>query len=251
MPFMKKLILIASTLVLASCSFIGLTYKVGNAISAESIVRVGQFTDISSCCSVDVIYTQEPEAQYVLLTCDSNLVDYYDIHVEGSTLVVDTKYGASISARAKTFVTVTSPKLNGVKVSGSGDVRITNDVVTDADFTIKLSGSGDLDAEGTVTCRNFSCSVSGSGDVDVFGVKTGSAGFKDSGSGSIEVERLTAETVSVKMTGSGGVNLVCNNAGDIEADLSGSGNLNLSGSARSLRSNASGSGRVNSKNLVL
>ena len=65
------------------------------------------------------------------------------------------------------------------------------------------------------------------------------------------MESLKAEDVSVRMSGSGDISLHCNGAGYIDANLSGSGDLNLSGSARSVISNTSGSGRVRSGNLTI
>ena len=77
------------------------------------------------------------------------------------------------------------------------------------------------------------------------------ADFKDSGSGNIEVESITAEDIIVKMSGSGDIALICKNAGYINASLSGSGDLILSGSALSVQSNVTGSGRVQSNSLTI
>ena len=248
---MTKLLFIPYLLAFMSCGFIGVTPKIGNGISTSTVIEAGKFDAISSHCSIDVIYTQTEGKQSVTLTCDSNLVEFYDIRVDGSTLVIDTKRGTSISSRTKTFVTVNSPMLSGVKVSGSGDVQSAGNLETEGDFSIKVSGSGEIEAEGMVTCSNLFCNVSGSGDIDFSMVQAESAGFKVSGSGSIEVGRLTAEAVSVKISGSGDVELACHNAGDIDATINGSGNLYLSGNARSLKSNTNGSGRINSRKLKL
>lgn len=62
---------------------------------------------------------------------------------------------------------------------------------------------------------------------------------------------VTAEEVSVGGSGSGAIFLSCRGTGAVDAHLSGSGGLHLSGDARSLRSETTGSGRVHSKGLSL
>jgi len=249
---MKHLLYVASLIALTSCTLnINFMHEIGNGTSVETAIETGDFNSISSSCSIDVHYSQQAGKQSVTLTCDENLVEFFDIRVEDGTLVVDTKSGVSISTRVKTFVTVSSPKLDGAFASGSGDIEISGPLTTDGDFTFKTSGSGDIDAEGLVVCKGFSASISGSGSIDVDGVQAQAASFKSTGSGDIDVESLKAEDVSVRMSGSGDISLHCNGAGYIDANLSGSGDLNLSGSARSVISNTSGSGRVRSGNLTI
>ena len=65
------------------------------------------------------------------------------------------------------------------------------------------------------------------------------------------MDALTAEDISVRMSGSGDITLKCKDAGYIDASLSGSGDLVLSGTARSVQSHTSGSGRVNSNKLTI
>ena len=247
---MKRILFIAAAVVLASCNFLGLNYEVGNGVSAFTPIMVEEFDSISAGCSLDVVFTQSEQGRSVVLTCDQNLVEFFNIRVEDGTLRIGTKPGTSINTKVKSYVTIVSPKISSIKASGSGDIHITSPLVTDGDFTFKASGSGDIEADGVVTCKDFTCSVSGSGNIEVDGVQAESASFKDSGSGDIEVDALTAEGISVRMSGSGDITLKCQNAGSIDASLSGSGDLVLSGTALSVQSNETGSGRVNSKNLI-
>ena len=251
MILMKRILLILAAAALSSCVLLNMNYQIGNGVSAETTLEIGEFDSISSCCSLDLIYTQKEGAQSVVLTCDENLVEYYDIRVEDGTLIIDTKRGTSINTKVKSYLTVTSPRLDYLKLSGSGDCEITSAITTDGDFNFKVSGSGDIEADGSVICKNFYSSVSGSGNIDVVGVQAESAEFKDSGSGDIEVDSITAEDITIKMSGSGDIALICKNAGYINASLSGSGDLILSGSALSVQSNITGSGRVQSNELTI
>ena len=248
---MKRILLFVAALALSACSLVGVNYLIGNGVLVDTNIEVGEFDSISSRCSLDINYAQSYTSQSVILTCDENLVEVFDIRVEDGVLIVDTKRGASYSTKSKIFVTITSPKLSSVKLSGSGDCDITSPVTAEGDFTFKVSGSGDIEADGVITCKGFTSTVSGSGNVEVAGVVAEAAYFKDSGSGDIEVDSLTAADISVKMSGSGDITLNCKDAGFITADLSGSGDLILSGRARHLQSNTSGSGHVRSTDLSI
>ena len=248
---MKRIFFLAATAVLASCQMFTTLYQVGDGESVDTLVDVQEFETISVPSSLDVFYTQEAGDPSVVLTCDSNLVEYFNIRVENGTLVVDTQKGYSLSPKVKTYLRVKSAKLTGVKSSGSGDIEISSSLTNVEDFSVKASGSGDIFCLGTILCTNFSSSVTGSGDTSLAGVQATTADFKDSGSGDIGVDYLNANDINVRMTGSGDVSLTCVNAGYIVANLSGSGDLILTGGARSVQSDVTGSGRVNSKDLTI
>lgn len=246
---MKKnaLILIAS-LVLTSC--LDVLGESGNGVSVQQVIEVGEFDSISVPSYIDVYYTQTPGAQSLTLTCDENLVTYYAIVVENGTLKVKTKPNVSVRAKAKTFLTVNSPTLNELRLSGSGDVFIDGPIVADKDFSVSISGSGDCKVNGTVRCEGFSAHTSGSGDTFLAGIVAGSAEFKDTGSGDIKSTGVTADNISISLSGSGDCSLECKDAGVISVKISGSGDVTLKGNARSLGNiSLTGSGDLNVSGL--
>ena len=218
-------------MVLGSCSMIGSIAERGNGVAVTAPIKVDGFSSISIPSSIDVVYTISDEEQSALLTCDENLLEYYDIHVEGTTLVADTKRGTiSLSPKVRTVLAVSTHVLEGVKVSGSGDCTV----------------HGDIPA-----CDNFSLRCSGSGGISVESVKAKSAEISTSGSGDISIGCISADNIRARTTGSGDISLVCKDAGSIDASISGSGNIRLSGTAGSLQSKRTGSGRIDSGALRL
>ena len=218
-------------MVLGSCSMIGSIAERGNGVAVTAPIKVEGFSSISIPSSIDVVYTISDEEQSALLTCDENLLEYYDIHVEGNTLVADVKSGTiCLSPKVKTVLAVNAPVLEGVKVSGSGDCTV----------------HGDIPA-----CDNFSLRCSGSGGISVESVKAKSAEISTSGSGDISIGCISADNIRARTTGSGDISLVCKDAGSIDASISGSGNIRLSGTAGSLQSKRTGSGRIDSGALRL
>ena len=250
---MKHLLLIlAGVMLLAACSFVGTNMVTGNGVPVNKSFEVGAFDAISSRSSLDVVYTQTPGAQSVTLSCDENLVDYYRIEVEDGTLVIDTKPGVmSFRTKTRALVSINSPALGGMEVRGSGSLRVTGSLIHEADIEASVSGSGSIILDGGVDCRAFGAAVSGSGGIKGEGVLADEAAFKVSGSGSIRLGPVTAEAISVRGSGSGAIFLSCKDAGMVDAHLSGSGGLHLSGNARSLKSETTGSGRIHSKGLSL
>lgn len=246
---MKKLI-IFSAAILALSSCVGVVGESGNGISVEQAIEVGDFSSISVPSSVDVYYTQGNGPQRLMLTCDENLVEYYRIEVKNGRLVVDTKPNAIFKTKAKTFLTVNSPVLDAVKLSGSGDVFIDSPIVASEDFAVSVSGSGDVKASGVIECRNFSAHTTGSGDSFFGGILASSAEFKDTGSGNISSQSVTAEDISISISGSGDCTLDCRDAGTVSVKISGSGDVTLTGSVRTLGNlSLSGSGDLDVSRL--
>lgn len=244
----KNALILFATLALTSC--MGIFGEPGNGVSVQQAIEVGEFDSISVPSSIDVYYTQTPGEQSLSLTCDENLVDYFYIVVEEGTLKVKTKPNVNVRPKAKTFLTVNSPILNKITLSGSGDVFIDGSIVANGDFSVSISGSGDCKANGIIQCAKFSAHTSGSGDTFLAGILAGSADFKDTGSGDIKSTGVTAENISIDLSGSGDCSLECKDAGIISVKISGSGDVTLTGNARSLGNlSLTGSGDLNVSGL--
>lgn len=225
---------------------------IGNGVSAETQIEAGEFNAISVPSFIDVYYTQTQGEQSITLTCDENLTEYFVIEVEEGVLKVRNKPAPIICPKAKTFLAVSSPVLNQVKLSGSGNFKITSPIQVDGDFSVKLSGSGDFDAAGAIQCVDFAASTSGSGDAEIKAISAASASFKSSGSGDLESRGVTAKEITIVLSGSGDCELECKDAGTIDAKLSGSGDAILSGSARAIVNiSDTGSGRFDMNRLSI
>lgn len=238
-----------AAIVLGSCSLLGPIFERGNGIAVTTPVKVEGFRSISIPSSIDVVYTLSDQEQSVVFTCDENLLDNYDIHVEGNTLVVDSKPGTILSPKVRTVLAVSAPVLEGVKVSGSGDCTVHGNIPACDYFCLKSSGSGDISVSGSVSSVAFSSSVTGSGEISVGSISAKSAEIGISGSGDITIDGITADSIKARTTGSGDIWLVCKDAGSIDASVSGSGSIRLSGTAGSLRSKRTGSGRIYTETL--
>lgn len=98
-------------------------------------------------------------------------------------------------------VTITAPRLVGLKLNGASDVELTG--LDQPDLQIDASGAVDLDASGRV--RKLMVNTSGAGDLDFEKVEAEDATIDVAGVASVGVS--ASGTVKVAISGAGGVNL--------------------------------------------
>lgn len=142
-------------------------------------------------------------------------------------------------APGKIEIHITVPEIDGLTVSGSGDI-IAEDIHTRI-LDLTVSGSGDILID-ELKVNRVSTTISGSGNIII---KDG--GVADdltvaiSGSGDLKAAGFEASDVVVRIAGSG--NCSVNSNGSIKARIAGSGNVNYKGNP-SIDSTVAGSGKV-------
>ncbi|HDL02182.1 MAG TPA: DUF2807 domain-containing protein [candidate division Zixibacteria bacterium] len=183
---MKKILML-----LVMLSFVTISYVDGFSLFNKGIKGSGDlqtetrdvdnFERIKIAGSFDVFITVGKK-QSVEIRFDDNLLDNIETEVHGKTLVLDSH--KSYSSKRNCKIEITVPKLESVKLSGSGDIiiyELDNDF-----FEYELSGSGDLSAEGKV--KDLEIYLSGSGDIFYYGTPK-KIDTKITGSGSIIPKR--------------------------------------------------------------
>jgi hypothetical protein len=176
---------------------------------------VASFSKIELSGSPDVEVAIGP-AQSVDVTTDDNLLPIIETKVESDTLKIDSKQSYNTSLGVKVKITV--PVLNGVSVSGSGNI------------SAKGVKSGDLEA-----------SVTGSGDVTLTGMADLLRGHI-TGSGELRAGDLAAKNVRITVTGSGDATVHANE--ELEAQVTGSGDVHYSGNPPKVKKSITGSGSI-------
>ena len=116
-------------------------------------------------------------------------------------------------------VKITVPSLTGFELSGSGSGDISN--VNATDFSLEISGSGNLTVDGK--CVDLELEISGSGNIDS--------------------EELICDTAEVEISGSGNIDVHAASA--ISAQISGSGDIDVYGHPTRVSLSSSGSGSIN------
>jgi Putative auto-transporter adhesin, head GIN domain len=168
---------------------------------------------------------------------DDNLLPLIETRVDGSTLVVTAKKGASFSTRNPIVVNVTVKNIKAIAISGSGDI-LGAALKTDA-LAISISGSGNVKMD-NLTSETLSVGIAGSGDFTANG-NAKQQTISISGSGDVRTDKLEGLDVIVKIAGSGDASVWAKNT--LLASIAGSGDIRYKGDAK-VTQKVAGSGSV-------
>jgi hypothetical protein len=268
---MKKYSLITVFALLLSATFL--------FAQNREVRNVGNFTKISFRFP-GKLYLKQGSPQKVELEGDKDVLEEVETDVEGSRLVIgkEGKWFKWDNNNDKITVYITMPDIEGVSVSGSGDVigqskikaegldlnvsgsgSLSLDVNATGGVDANVSGSGNIELKGN--CESFDSDVSGSGKVwleaairngATFGVsgsgKIEASGSADhvktdiSGSGKVLAADLETNRCEIRISGSGDVEINVKN--ELDANISGSGSVSYRGNPSKVNSHSSGSGKV-------
>ncbi len=204
----------------------------GNIITQER--EVSDFSKIHLKGSGKVFLTPG-EKQSLEIKTDDNIMPLIETNVSGKKLTISHGNHHLRPTSFEVFITVKN--LEGVAISGSGDVRGQNRFVTDA-FYVEISGSGDVDLE--VEANRLETKLSGSGSIHLAG-KAEDYAVSISGSGEINAFDVQAKNVSVKISGSG--NCRVHAIESLDTKVSGSGDVYYKGRPK-IKTKMSGSGSL-------
>lgn len=166
------------------------------------------------------------------------VIDELEIERDGDMLSIGRKNSNLRFTGGEDAVTVTvvMPALNALRLTGSGEIDA--DAVDGDAVEAILTGSGDLKVA-ALNGKTAKLRITGSGDLKVGGGTVGAGDYDVTGSGSIEAEGLAAATLDVSIAGSGDVDAKASDSADIS--ILGSGNATIGGGAKcSTRSLGSG-----------
>lgn len=156
-------------------------------------------------------------------------LDRLEIKLDGPDLSIGRKregFSFSSSDEDDVDIAITLPRLNKVRLTGSGTIDA--DTVDGDAVEAVVTGSGDLKVA-KLTGKRADITVSGSGDIEIGGGTIGSGELSVTGSGDIDADGLVATTLEVSVTGSGNVDAQATGKADIR--ILGSGDVTLGGGA--------------------
>jgi hypothetical protein len=208
----------------------------GSGVMVDKARNVAAFSRVRLDGPVDVRLVPA-DKDGVRVQADDNIEPLVTTAVDGDTLVIGVKEGASFSTRQALRVAVDFRQLQGLQVKGSGDAQL--DRVKADRFELQLSGSGDVHV-GLLETRELVATLSGSGDLRIAG-KADAQEWALSGSGDASAAALSGQRARVRLSGSGDLSLGVTQ--DLDASLSGSGDLSYAGRPQ-VKSRVSGSGEL-------
>lgn len=217
----------------------------GNETSVK--VKTGEFSKIKIAGSSSVQFVQGETTSVTMYGKEKDL-EKMEIRNEGDQLYIGTKKqnGLNIFSNQNRIgnvtIHVTSPNLQQVSISGSGDFTADGNIDTDY-LNISIAGSGDININ-DIICNSASAKISGSGRIKLGKLTTGECDFAVTGSGDINVEKAKAKQTTSKITGSGDIHI--SNADIEKADnyVTGSGSIKIKGDVKQHHEKKTGSGQI-------
>ena len=208
-------------------------------------VAVSDFDGLSQSGSIEVTYIQEEGTgnPRVVISGPDNIVELVEVEQSGKTIKVHFKKNTNIRLNKKPFkVEVYSSEIRKLSLAGSGD--LTFGEIKTADFSLALSGSGDVNGRSIRSTGDVGISLAGSGDVGISSVGCFDLSISLAGSGDIVVKGINSETVSTSVAGSGDITL----SGETQKasySLAGSGDIHARGlKAQEVSKKKAGSGDI-------
>jgi hypothetical protein len=223
---MKRILLvlvIAAGLLLPGCSVLKeLNPQVitGSGVTARETRTVRSFDAIVLVGAAQVDVTLG-DAETVEVEAEDNLLPYIETKVTAGKLLIRSRAGADLVTTRDIRITITTKTLESVELPGSGGITITG--MEGKSLSLKLTGSGNITAEGSV--QRLTVSLAGSGDILCAG--------------------LQAEDVEVSLYGSGNITLFASQT--LDASIPGSGSITYHGSPSEVSKNIGSSGNLIAK----
>ena len=241
--FRLLLLLVTAAFMAASCIIVPPDGCSGRAVQGSGAMisedrHVSAFNKIRLKGQGNVILTKG-EIQSVEIVTDDNIMALIETTVSGNELIISFKKD-NIKPTTLDFL-ITVANLEGVSISGSGDITGKSRFVSD-NFYADISGSGDISME--LEVDRLESEITGSGSINLFGTtKTHRASI--TGSGDIDSFDLDAKNVSIKISGSGDCKVKASET--LTAKISGSGDVYYRGHPQ-VNTSISGSGSIKSRN---
>jgi hypothetical protein len=223
---------------LTSCFNINVSALVGSGNVVTQQRTVGAFTAVTTSFSGDVdVICKSTNAGAIEVSADDNIIQYIRTDVVGSTLRIYTDGIAGFSTSRRVYVRVPAQMIERFEQRGSGNATIT--ALDTPTFTATLSGSGDVQASGTM--QTAATTISGSGNMRLVGNgQTMNATI--SGSGNLDTRQFTAQQVTARVSGSGNASVFASQS--LDGTVTGSGTILYYGNPSTIRRTVTGSGAV-------
>jgi hypothetical protein len=242
MKHLHTVVILAGALLASSC---GVREIDGEGAVKSEDRSVTSATKLHLSAPVVANVTVQPgAATSVQLSGYENLLQYVETMVEGSTLHIRLKPSVDINTDQKLTATIVVASLDKLELDGAADANV-GGIVSGSDFEIEISGAGDASID-QVTVSSLDVSISGAGKAAIKAGTASKAKYDVSGAGSIHAFGLQGDNVDADVSGAGNVEVSAMT--HLDADVSGVGSIKYKGNPSSVKSDASGVGKITAVN---
>lgn len=219
-------------LLLTSACSLGIT--MGSGVLSSEIRKLDTFSALSLAGSGTVTVVRGTDRS-VKIDAEDNLIPMIKTTVNNGTLSISPE---NVWPSKPMNYTVTIDSMEEIVLAGSGDI-IMSDQFTNSNFSVVISGSGNVDCK--VRVINLTATITGSG-----AIKASGSAVKENliitGSGDIDTSAVTGKDGDIEITGSGNCKAAL--PGSVKVSIMGSGSAVLTLSPSSLTQSILGTGTV-------
>ena len=198
------------------------------------------FNNVDISGAIDV-YVRQDSVSSVKVEADDNILEYIQVHSDGSTLEIYTENNIRLKPTNKIKVYINNPQYKEIQVSGASSIRCENEITSADAIDIGLSGASDGRLE--LNAPKISVHLTGASNTSIKG-KT--KDFEGSASGASEIRGfdLLSENADVDASGASHIEIFA--SVKIDGQASGASSVNYKGNAQS-GVEKSGASSVNKK----
>jgi hypothetical protein len=186
---------------------------------------VSGFRNIEVSGAIDV-YVKQDSSTSVRVEADDNILEYVQVHTDGSTLEIYTESGFRLRPSNKIKVYVSNREYEDLSVSGASSIIGENEI--NSGNKVSLSVSGASDGRLVINAPKVSVEVTGASSADLRG-KTKDLDAHASGASKIRGYELLAENADVDISGASHAEVYASVS--LDGDASGASSVYYMGSA--------------------
>lgn len=234
---MKKISLVFLSFVLfislPSCKKV-----VGHGPVVSETRSISNFTSIHFAVPGNLFYTQD-SVYRIEIHAQDNIIREIETYLVGTELTIKVDDHVRLRSREDIRVNISAPSINGLSLSGSGNLHVTN-TFRPTNARLLVSGSGSMNIHELIS-NNVDAAVSGSGELMVLNGQTNHEEAEISGSGKIDLLGVVSRTARTRISGSGSIKVHVTE--ELNSKISGSGTVYYTGTP-TVNTTVSGSGKV-------
>ena len=237
---MKKIALFSLIILVGGCREIaGERVKGSGHVITENRTASG-FNNVDISGAIDV-YVRQDSVSSVKVEADDNILEYIQVHSDGSTLEIYTENNIRLKPTNKIKVYISNPQYKEIQVSGASSIRCENEITSADAIDIGLSGASDGRLE--LNAPKISVHLTGASNTSIKG-KT--KDFEGSASGASEIRGFDLLSENADVDASGASHIEIYASVKIDGQASGASSVNYKGNAQS-SVEKSGASSVNKK----
>ena len=220
-----------------SCSYVsGKRVKGNGTVKTQSISEHGfQHINVSSAINV---YVKQDSIESVTVQTDENLLEYVEVYLSKTTLIIRQKKGYNLKPTNKISVYVSGPSFRHFEASGACSIYSENKLIGSDEVYIDLSGASNVNME--FNARKINLDLSGASSVRLKG-ETKDLSIEGSGASEIKCFDLLTENTVVALFGAGDAEVFASVKLDVK--VSGAANIKYKGNP-TVSQKVSGAGSV-------